>query len=77
MLLINDAQFKDEVFQLNGKHIFGMWHMLCERGKDLNIEYDQVEVSFNTGSANWIARYTFSSTKFLACGICYANEGKI
>ena len=59
----DDAQFKDEVFQLNGKHIFGMWHMLCERGKDLNIEYDQVEVSFNTGSANWIAHYTFSSTK--------------
>lgn len=57
-----DAKFKDEVFQLHGKQISGMWHMLCEIGKDLDIEYNQVEVSFNTGIANWTAKYIFSST---------------
>lgn len=57
-----DAHFKDEVFELNGSEIAAMWHMLCARGKDLQIEYDQVEVSANTGSANWIATYTFSQT---------------
>ena len=59
----DDAQFKNEVFQLKGKHIFGMLHMLCEPGKDLNIEYDQAEVSCNTGSANWIAHHGLSITK--------------
>lgn len=58
-----DAKFKDEAFELSGKQIPAMWHMLCMRGKDLTIEYDQVEVSANTGSANWIATYTFSATK--------------
>ena len=58
-----DARFKDEVFLLSGKQITAMWHMLCLRGKDLVIDYDQVEVSTNTGSANWVAKYTFSATK--------------
>lgn len=57
-----EARFKDEVFELKGNEIAAMWHMLCVRGKDLNIEYDQVEVSANTGSANWVATYTFSQT---------------
>ena len=55
--------FKDEAFQLTRKQVPAMWHMLCERGKDLEIEYEHVEVSANTGSANWTARYTFSATK--------------
>ncbi len=58
-----DARFKDEVFELKGNEIAAMWYMLCTRGKDLQIEYDQVEVSANTGSANWIATYTFSQTR--------------
>lgn len=59
----HEAKFKDEAFELKGKQIPAMWHMLCVRGKDLVINYDQVEVSANTGSANWVARYTFSATK--------------
>jgi hypothetical protein len=58
-----EVKFKDEAFQLVGKQVPAMWHILCQRGKDLEIEYDQVEVSSNTGSANWVARYTFSATK--------------
>jgi ketosteroid isomerase-like protein len=57
-----EARFKDEVFELKGNEIAAMWHMLCVRGKDLSIDYDQVEVSANTGSANWVATYTFSQT---------------
>lgn len=57
-----EAKFKDEAFLLEGKQIPAMWHMLCIRGKDLTIEYDQVDVYSNTGSANWTARYTFSAT---------------
>jgi len=59
----SEAKFKDEAFQLEGKQVPAMWHMLCERAKDLIIDYDQVEVSANTGSANWVARYTFTATK--------------
>ncbi len=57
------ATFKDPVFELEGKQIHAMWHMLCQRGKDLRIEYSDVEFSENVASANWTALYTFSKTK--------------
>jgi hypothetical protein len=57
-----EAKFRDEVFKLEGKEIGAMWHMLCLRGKDLVIEYEQVETSANTGSVNWKAMYTFNKT---------------
>lgn len=39
-----------------------MWRMLCERGKDLRVEYSDVKVDGNVGSAHWEAWYTFSGT---------------
>jgi len=36
--------------------------MLCERGKDLEIEFRDVVADETTGSAHWDAHYTFSAT---------------
>jgi len=57
-----EAHFKDEVFDLKGKQIGAMWHMLCELGKDMTVAYSQVEADSQRGSARWEARYTFSRT---------------
>ena len=39
-----------------------MWHMLCERGKDLKLTFSNVQANGNTGSAHWEPKYTFSTT---------------
>ena len=39
-----EIHFKDEVFNLNGKKVGAMWHMLCERGKDLEISFKANEL---------------------------------
>jgi hypothetical protein len=58
-----EAKFSDPVFQdLNGKQVTAMWRMLCERGKDLTIEFSSVEADERTGKAHWEATYTFSGT---------------
>ncbi len=56
-----DATFEDAVFKLKGKEIGAMWHMLCERGKDLTLEF-QVIAEGNAVKAHWEPRYTFSQT---------------
>lgn len=57
-----EIEFKDEAFDLRGKAAGAMWHMLCERGKDLKLEYSGVEANDETGKAHWDAWYTFSQT---------------
>ena len=58
-----DASFHDEAFHLdNGKEIAAMWHMLCEAGKDLRIEFSGVQADERSGRAHWEAWYTFSRT---------------
>ena len=57
-----DAVFRDEVFDLKGLEIRAMWHMLCEGGKDLKIEFKNVQADEESGSAYWEAWYTFSPT---------------
>ena len=58
-----DAQFSDPVFPgLRGKEVGGMWRMLCERGKDLKVEYSDVTSDGDRGGAHWEAWYTFSAT---------------
>ena len=58
-----DVKFSDEVFiDLEGARAVGMWRMLCERGKDLKIEFHDIEADDSRGSAHWEAWYTFSST---------------
>jgi ketosteroid isomerase-like protein len=55
--------FSDEVFtDLKGERAAGMWRMLCERGKDLKIEFRDVEADASVGRAHWEAWYTFSPT---------------
>lgn len=59
----DDAQFSDPVFQnLKGEQITFMWRMLCERGKDLTIEFKVIDADDLSGKAHWEAFYTFSGT---------------
>jgi ketosteroid isomerase-like protein len=58
-----DVRFSDPVFtDLRGAQAGLMWKMLCERGKDLKIEFRDVRADDATGSAHWEAWYTFSAT---------------
>jgi ketosteroid isomerase-like protein len=58
-----DVQFSDPVFpDLRGADVGTMWKMLCERGKDLKVEFSGVSADDATGRAHWEAWYTFSTT---------------
>ncbi len=57
-----DAHFRDPAFgDLEGEDVGAMWRMLTGRAKDLKIELQEDEAGEQTGSAHWIARYTFST----------------
>lgn len=59
----NDATFNDPVFEnLNATEVKAMWKMLISRGKDLQIEFKNINANDNNGSAEWFATYTFSQT---------------
>ena len=58
-----DVVFSDPVFtHLVGDQARGMWTMLCERGKDLRVEFSEVAADAASGRAHWEAWYTFSAT---------------
>jgi len=57
-----EARFTDPVFDLEGPEIGAMWTMLCERGKDLELEWRDVAADDTTGRAHWEPRYTFTLT---------------
>jgi ketosteroid isomerase-like protein len=57
-----DARFTDPVFDLEGAAVGAMWSMLCERGRDLRVEWRDIRADDATGSAHWEPRYTFSGT---------------
>lgn len=58
-----DARFSDPVFPaLRGNDARAMWAMLCARGKDLRVEFSDVQADDSSGSARWEARYTFGAT---------------
>jgi ketosteroid isomerase-like protein len=58
-----DASFDDPVFPgLKGKEPGDMWRMLTARATDLKIELLEHEADDQTGSAHWIATYTFTQT---------------
>jgi ketosteroid isomerase-like protein len=58
-----DVTFTDPVFPgLEGPRAGGMWRMLCERAKDLRVEFSNVQADDATGSAHWEAWYPFSRT---------------
>ncbi len=57
-----DAHFRDPAFgDLEGEDVGAMWRMLTGRARDLEIELREHEAGEETGSAHWIARYTFST----------------
>jgi uncharacterized protein len=57
-----DAHFCDPAFgDLHGADIGAMWRMLTSRATDLKIELHEHEADETSGSAHWIARYTFST----------------
>ncbi|MGH8673973.1 MAG: nuclear transport factor 2 family protein [Burkholderiales bacterium] len=58
-----DVEFSDPVFtDLKGARAGAMWRMLCERGKDLRVEFSDARADDRTGTAHWEAWYTFSGT---------------
>ena len=57
-----DITFSDPVFTyLQGKRAKAMWHMLCERGEDLQVTFRDIRANETSGSAHWEATYTFST----------------
>lgn len=56
-----DAYFRDEAFELKGKEVGAMWHMLCERGTDLKITFSVTEEQGKI-TAHWEPTYSFSQT---------------
>jgi len=57
-----DAHFSDPAFgDLHGADVGAMWRMLTSRATDLKVELHEHEAGDASGSAHWIARYTFST----------------
>jgi ketosteroid isomerase-like protein len=57
------ATFSDPVFQdLKDGEPGAMWRMLTSRAADLEIKLVEHEAGAETGSAHWLASYTFSQT---------------
>ena len=57
------ARFSDPAFgELRGDEVGAMWRMLTSRDTDLEIELRSHEADETTGTANWIATYTFGQT---------------
>ncbi len=78
----SDIVFSDPAFgTLRGSEVTSMWRMLCERGKDLEIEFGDIHADDDTGSAHWEAWYTFSKSKRRVHNIIEASfvfqDGKI
>ena len=57
-----EVHFEDEVFDLQGPRAGAMWKMLCDAGKDLSVTSSDITADDSTGSARWVATYTFSQT---------------
>lgn len=56
----DDIVFRDPVFgELRGEAARDMWRMLCARAKDLTISVSDVQANDATGSARWVATYSF------------------
>ena len=58
-----DAHFSDPVFtDLRGDEPGAMWRMLTARADDLRVDLAEHECDNRTGTARWIAHYTFTTT---------------
>jgi ketosteroid isomerase-like protein len=55
-----DGRFRDPAFgELTGAEAGDMWRMLTARSEDLRVELAEHEADGDTGTARWIATYTF------------------
>ncbi len=60
----DNAIFNDEVFKdLNAEQVRNMWEMLVKRGTDLELTFSNIQTSGFTGSAEWVATYSFGPKK--------------
>jgi ketosteroid isomerase-like protein len=67
-----DARFEDPAFgDLRGDEVGAMWRMLTSRATDLEVDLVEHDADEDTGSAHWIARYTFART-----GRHVTNDGR-
>jgi ketosteroid isomerase-like protein len=58
-----DGRFSDPAFgELSGAEAGDMWRMLTGRAEDLSVELAEHSADGDTGTARWIARYTFTRT---------------
>ena len=58
-----DGRFSDPAFgELSGAEAGDMWRMLTSRAEDLSVELAEHSADRETGTARWIARYTFTRT---------------
>jgi len=58
-----EVSFSDPVFtDLHGPEAGGMWRMLTSQATDLRIELVDHSAEGDTGTARWLADYTFSRT---------------
>lgn len=59
----SDAHFSDPVFtDLNGAEAGEMWQMLLSAPGKVEIELPEHDADESSGTARWIARYTFTQT---------------
>ena len=59
----DNATFSDPVFtQLDADGVRTMWAMLCARASDLEVSVSDIAADDKSGSACWVASYTFSKT---------------
>src|SRR4051794_11830977 len=59
----DDANFEDPAFgKLHGEQIGAMWRMLTSRATDLSVSLRSHDGDDESGSANWVATYIFTST---------------
>ena len=57
------ARFRDPAFgELSGEEPGAMWRMLTGRAEDLSIELAEHDADERSGSAHWLADYTFTQT---------------
>jgi hypothetical protein len=77
------AHFRDPAFgDLQGADIGAMWRMLTSRATDLRIELHGRDADEGSGSAHWIARYTFGPTgrpvvNDIRAAFRFGDDGKI
>lgn len=58
-----EVRFSDPAFpDLRGPQAGAMWTMLCARGKDLRLEFRDVQADDHRGRAHWEAWYSFTAT---------------